>query len=70
MRLTDIVSHLDLAVYPQIGLVLFLAAFALVIVQVMRSDSVKGRSAMPLDEDDARAETAAAHSVSDKGTSR
>ncbi len=28
MRLTDIMSHMELSVYPQVALVLFLAVFA------------------------------------------
>lgn len=36
MRLTDIMSGLDLAVYPEIGLVIFLGVFAAIAVRVYR----------------------------------
>ena len=37
MRLSDIVSHLDLAAYPQAALVLFLTVFACVAWRVFRA---------------------------------
>ncbi|MEO1584295.1 MAG: hypothetical protein AAFR96_06955 [Planctomycetota bacterium] len=58
MRLTDIMSHMDLSIYPQIGLVLFLAAFAAVIWKVLRSEKQESRSMalLPLDDDGAAAQ--------------
>ena len=54
MRLTDVMSGMDLSVYPQIGLVIFLAVFAVVTLRLLGRD--KGRAlqrhaSMPLDED-------------------
>lgn len=37
MRLTDIMSHLDLAVYPTAALVLFAGVFVLVLGRVWRT---------------------------------
>lgn len=34
MSLSDIMGHMDLSVYPQIGLVIFLAVFGLVVMRV------------------------------------
>ena len=53
MRLTDIMSHMDLSIYPQIGLVLFLVAFAAVVWKVLRSEKQENqrRASMPLDRD-------------------
>lgn len=52
MRLTDIMSHMDLHVYTQIGLVIFLIAFIAVVVRVLltkREDSHRLAMA-PLDD--------------------
>ena len=53
MRLTDIMSHMDLSVYPQIGLIIFLIVFAAVVIRVVfskRSDTDRLAS-MPLADD-------------------
>lgn len=58
MRLSDIVSHLDMHVYAEIGLVLFGAAFIVVAARTLlikRKDS-KHLSALPLQDDDAGTE--------------
>lgn len=34
MSLSDIMGHMDLSVYPQVGLVIFLAVFGLVVMRV------------------------------------
>ncbi len=56
MSLTDIMSHSNLAVFPQIALILFLAVFASVSASVFLSRHRRGeydRAAMlPLEDDD------------------
>ncbi|USN99956.1 MAG: cbb3-type cytochrome c oxidase subunit 3 [Phycisphaeraceae bacterium] len=37
MRLSDVISHLDLTVYPIVGLVIFLIVFAAVSVRALRT---------------------------------
>lgn len=37
MRISDIVSHMDLATYPQVALVIFLTVFASVSWRVLRN---------------------------------
>ena len=37
MRISDIVSHMDLATYPQVALVIFLTVFAAVSWRVLRN---------------------------------
>jgi len=44
MRLTDIVQHADLALWPQVALVLFLLAFVLVLVRVVFTSRAKDRA--------------------------
>lgn len=39
MRLTDIMSHADLSLYPEVALVIFLAVFAAVAWKVSKRDS-------------------------------
>lgn len=36
MSVRDVLSHVDLSVYPQVALVLFLAVFAAIVVRVFR----------------------------------
>lgn len=44
MSLSDIMGHMDLSVYPQIGLVIFLAVFGLVVARLMgRASAAKSR---------------------------
>ena len=51
MSLRDIVSHADLAVFPEIGLVLFMLAFAGVVYRVMRAgDSLDPLAELPLED--------------------
>lgn len=52
MRMTDLVSGLDLTIFPAIGLVIFGLIFLVVTVRVLRSpgsDAVH-HAALPLDE--------------------
>ncbi len=59
MSLRDIVSHADLAVFPEIGMVLFMLAFAGVVYRVMRAgDRLDPLGQLPL-EDGAVAEEVA-----------
>jgi len=53
MRLTDIMSHMDLSVYPQIALVIFLLVFASVVWRLFRRHAAAGFAAhasLPLDD--------------------
>ena len=53
MRLTDIMSGANLAVYPEIGLLIFLAVFAAIAVRVYRrsrGEEYARWAAMPLDD--------------------
>lgn len=55
MRLTDIMSHLELHVYAEIGLIIFLIAFLAVVIRVLttrRTDSDRMAS-LPLQDDTA-----------------
>ncbi len=54
MRMTDIVSGLDLAIYPEVGLVIFLGVFVAVVVRTMvMTDrrSAERASRLPLEPD-------------------
>lgn len=53
MRLSEIMSRLDLAFYPQVGLVLFLGIFTAVVVYVLRGGkdgTFEAARRLPLDE--------------------
>jgi hypothetical protein len=53
MRLSDIMSRLDLAVYPEVALVLFLGVFAAVMIRVYgrsRSQEMSRAASMPLED--------------------
>lgn len=52
MRLTDIVSHMNLTVFPIIGLVLFLAVFVGATWRALRRPGAEMRAiaAIPLDD--------------------
>ncbi|MCW5764809.1 MAG: hypothetical protein KIT68_02395 [Phycisphaeraceae bacterium] len=52
MRLTDVMSSMDLAVYPALALVLFTGVFALVAIRVARTrrEEAARWSSLPLDE--------------------
>ena len=50
MSLRDIMSHADLALFPEVGMILFLAAFAAVVYQVLKGDPRWDRAAhLPLE---------------------
>jgi hypothetical protein len=50
MKLSDVMSAMDLAVFAEVGLVLFLAAFAAVAIDVIwRGRSLEALASMPLD---------------------
>ena len=53
MKLSDIMSHADLALYPKIALVIFLAVFAAVVVKLVRTprDELARCGRMALEED-------------------
>ncbi len=53
MRLSDVVSHLDLSIYPQIALVLFAIAFACVLWRALRSGASQSQqhASIPLADD-------------------
>lgn len=53
MRLTDIVSGLDLTIFPIVGLVCFLGAFAMIAARVFATSKgeMKSYGHLPLDED-------------------
>lgn len=53
MRLTDIMSNMDLAVWPKMGLIIFLIAFAAIVIRVMTSKASHNRhmSSLPLGDD-------------------
>lgn len=44
MRLTDIVSNVDLSLFPIVGLVLFLIAFAVILAGVVRTGRQRASS--------------------------
>ncbi|MEO1480696.1 MAG: cbb3-type cytochrome c oxidase subunit 3 [Myxococcota bacterium] len=53
MRLSDIMGNADLAIWPSIGLILFLSIFAVVVVMTFsrkRSAQYKEASQIPLDD--------------------
>ena len=53
MRLSDVMSHTDLATYPKIALVIFLAVFASVLVRLFRTprEEFERNGRMALGED-------------------
>ncbi|MEM9662760.1 MAG: cbb3-type cytochrome c oxidase subunit 3 [Planctomycetota bacterium] len=54
MRMSDIMSHVDLAVWPTIGLVLFLIVFACMAGRVLLSKRPHNEriASLPLDDDE------------------
>lgn len=53
MRLSELMSHMDLALYPQIALVIFLAVFGGVVVRVFskkRARDYEEASRLPLND--------------------
>jgi hypothetical protein len=68
MRMSDIVSHAGLAFYPQVALVLFLLAFAIVLVRTFLPAAQPlweraGRMALDDPNDDIAARVAAHHTA-------
>jgi hypothetical protein len=54
MKLSDVMSAMDLAIFAEAGLVLFLAAFAAVAFDVIRRGrSLEALASMPLDPESA-----------------
>ncbi len=53
MRMTEIVSYLDLSIYPSIALIFFLAAFIAVVWNVMSKSKqeIEAAANIPLDDD-------------------
>ena len=53
MRLTDIVSNMDLDIYPIIGLILFLAAFGIILWGVIKTPKsvIEHQAHLPLEDD-------------------
>ena len=53
MRMTEIVSYLDLSIYPSIALIFFLAAFIAVVWNVMSKSKqeITAAANIPLDDD-------------------
>jgi len=52
MRLSDIMSHMDLTVYPEIALVIFLGVFGAVVLRLCRAGGsrLQDHAGMALDE--------------------
>jgi len=59
MKFTDIVSNMNLDIYPIIALILFLVAFSLIVWGVLRTPrSISAHQAyLPLEDDAAHIET-------------
>lgn len=55
MRLSDIVGHLDLTVWPKMALVIFLCVFAGVTWRVLRAsrDEMARAASLPIDDEGA-----------------
>ncbi len=54
MSLTDIMSNMELSIYPQIALIIFFGIFVAVAYRALRttSQAAKTRAALPFDETD------------------
>lgn len=53
MRMSDIVSYLDLSIYPQVALVLFLGVFAGVVLRIIgktRARELEACGLLPLED--------------------
>ena len=57
MRLSDLISSLDMTVYPIVGLVIFFAVFTAVSIRALRvgKDESRRCAALPLDDGDGAA---------------
>jgi hypothetical protein len=63
VKLSDVMSALDLAVYAEVGLVLFLFAFALVALDlVRRGRAMETLASLPLDSRDSETSSREARS--------
>ena len=53
MRLSDIMSYMDLAFYPKIAMAIFAGVFVLILIRVWRASRAEMSDAahMPLDDD-------------------
>ena len=56
MSLSDVVSHLDLAIWPKMALVLFVAVFVAVTVRALRGSKAELDHAahLPIEEEEPR----------------
>lgn len=63
MRLTDVVSAMDLTVFPLVGLAIFLGVYALVTLRTVRSRGAEmsRHAAMALDDGELGAAATGAH---------
>jgi cbb3-type cytochrome oxidase subunit 3 len=54
MRLSDVMSHAGLARYAEVALILFLIAFAAIVIRLFRSPrrEIERASRLPLERDD------------------
>ena len=54
MSLSDVMSHLELSVYAEVGLVLFFGVFVSVTARVLRAsrDEMRANAALPLEDGD------------------
>jgi cbb3-type cytochrome oxidase subunit 3 len=54
MSLTDIMSNMELSIYPQVGLVIFFGVFVAVAARALRTPAkaAKARASIPLDDTD------------------
>ena len=53
MRLSDIMSHMNLTLFPEVAMVLFLGVFAVVVWRVYRrrgAAELESHAALPLDD--------------------
>ncbi len=53
MRLSDVMSHMNLTTYPEVALVIFLAVFAAVVWRIFRrrgAEDFAAQGALPLDD--------------------
>lgn len=69
MRLSDIMGHLDLTVWPMVAMVLFVSVYVTAVVRVCRRPAAECRRAasLPLDDGQAVSEPAGAATCSGGG---
>lgn len=53
MRLSDIVSNLDLSIYPQVALLIFVATFIAISIRTLRRSrrEMDAHARLPIDDD-------------------